>query len=366
MADRPEDWTDDSRTVHDARNKELGHMEERRLAYVAYTRAEERLVLSGHWWGRTQIKPRGPSEFLLATRQWLIENGAEPTTWAPEPAPGSTNPHLDTVQRSDWPAAPPVLARRHALAAAVRETLDRPERAAFDVPLLPADRLDELCADVDLLLAEADAMAAQQRVVTLPGSVSTTSMLGLAEDEATFARELARPMPRRPSPAARFGTRFHAWVEAHYGQQVLLDPAELPGQGDVDLNSDAELDEVIKLFSEGEYGHRDPFAIESPFSIVLAGQQVIGRIDAVFATTLEDGRTGFEVVDWKTNKQATADPLQLSVYRLAWAELNGVSPEDVTGAFYYVRLGRTVRYRPDQLLDRPALEALLGGTGGSD
>ncbi|MDR7086284.1 DNA helicase-2/ATP-dependent DNA helicase PcrA [Aeromicrobium panaciterrae] len=361
MADAPEDWTDDSRGVHDGRIKELGQMEERRLAYVAYTRAEERLVLSGHWWGRTQIKPRGPSEFLLETRKWLIDAGHHATVWAEAPVDGATNPHLDTVRRAEWPAAPPVLARRHALAAAVREILDRPDQPAHDVPLIPVDRLDQLSADVDLLLAEADAVAAKERVVTLPGSVSTTSMLGLAEDEAKFARELARPMPRQPSPAARFGTRFHAWVEAHYGQQVLLDPAELPGQGDVDLNSDAELDEVIQMFSDGEYGQRNPHAIEAPFSIVLAGQQVIGRIDAVFATSLDDGRSGFEVVDWKTNKKATADPLQLSIYRLAWAELSGVDPADVTGAFYYVRLGQTVRYGADDLLDRPALEALLSG-----
>ncbi len=357
MADDVDDWTDDSRGVHDGQVKALGHMEERRLAYVAYTRAEERLVLSGHWWGRTQVKPRGPSEFLLETRQWLIDNGSDATEWAPAPSDDATNPHLETVQRADWPAAPPQLTRRHALADAVREILDRPERPARDVPLLPVDRLDQLSADVDLLLAEADAVAAMERVVTLPGSVSTTSMLGLAEDEAKFARELARPMPRQPSPAARFGTRFHAWIEAHYGQQVLLDPAELPGQGDVDLNSDAELDEVIVMFSKGEYGQRTPYAIEAPFSIVLAGQQVIGRIDAVFSSAPGT----FEVVDWKTNKKATADPLQLSIYRLAWAELNGVDPADVTGSFYYVRLGQTVRYGAEDLLDRPALEALLSG-----
>ncbi|MEO6606573.1 MAG: UvrD-helicase domain-containing protein [Aeromicrobium sp.] len=362
MADDPEHWTDESRVVHDSRNKELGHMEERRLAYVAYTRAEERLVLSGHWWGRSQIKPRGPSEFLMETRNWLMENGDNATRWAEAPAPGATNPHLDTVQRADWPAAPPQLTRRRALAAGVREMLEGSDRPALDVPLIAADRLDQLSADVDLLLAEADAVAAQERIVTLPSSVSTTSMLGLAEDEAKFARDLARPMPRQPSPAARFGTRFHAWVEAHYGQQVLLDPAELPGQGDVDLNSDAELELVIQMFSDGEYGQRNPYAIEAPFSIVLAGQQVIGRIDAVFATTLDDGRSGFEVVDWKTNKKATADPLQLSIYRLAWAELNGVDPADVRGAFYYVRLGQTVRFGADDLLDRPALEALLSGS----
>ena len=38
--------------------------EERRLLYVAITRAEDTLLLSGHHWGATGVKPRGPSDFL--------------------------------------------------------------------------------------------------------------------------------------------------------------------------------------------------------------------------------------------------------------------------------------------------------------
>ena len=43
-------------------------------------------------------------------------------------------------------------------------------------------------------------------------------------------------MPRRPQPAARRGTRFHAWVEARFEPLMLplLEPEELPG-------SDAEI-----------------------------------------------------------------------------------------------------------------------------
>jgi DNA helicase-2/ATP-dependent DNA helicase PcrA len=190
----------------------------------------------------------------------------------------------------------------------------------------------------------------------LPASLSATTVLELSKDPAKLARHLARPMPRQPSPAARFGTRFHAWVEAHYGQQVLLDPTDLPGRGDVDLASDAELDEVIELFRKGPFGDRTPHAIEAPFSIVLAGQQVIGRIDAVFK---QDGR--FEVVDWKTNRTESADPLQLAVYRLAWAELNGIDPDDVDAAFYYVRLGTVQRFGRGfaELPGREALEEMV-------
>ena len=96
---------------------------------------------------------------------------------------------------------------------------------------------------------------------------------------------------------------------------------------------------------------------EAPFALVLgqkdgAGQVVRGRIDAVYA---EDD--GYLVVDWKTNRSATADPLQLAIYRLAWAELHDVPLERVRAAFYYVRTGEVVE--PEELADRQALEALL-------
>jgi DNA helicase-2/ATP-dependent DNA helicase PcrA len=348
----PADWTDDDGDRHKEAVKEMALTEERRLAYVAYTRAEERLVLSGHWWGRTQLKPLGPSDFLVQTRDWLIGQGGTPTVWASAPPDGSTNPHLDVVRTAEWPAAPPVLRRRHALAEAVRRQLADPRPVAAD-----SSELDQLEQDIDLLLAEAEATAERERTLTLPAVLSATSVLGMKANEQKFARDLARPMPRQPSAAARLGTRFHAWVEAHYGhQQVLLDPTELPGRGDVDLASDADLDDVIERFRAGPYGDRVPAAIEAPFSLVLGGQQILGRIDAVFSEVV-DGRERWEVVDWKTNRAANADPLQLAIYRLAWAELKGVDPADVSAAFYYVRLGEVQRF--DDLQDRAELEESL-------
>ena len=49
--------------------------EERRLLYVAITRAEDTLLLSGHQWGSTELKPRGPSDFLREVRD-IIEASA--------------------------------------------------------------------------------------------------------------------------------------------------------------------------------------------------------------------------------------------------------------------------------------------------
>ena len=187
----------------------------------------------------------------------------------------------------------------------------------------------------------------------LPGSLSATALLRLREDPEAFARELARPMPRPPSRAARFGTLFHAWVEDRFAQQPLLDPDDLPGRADLDIADERDLDAVIAAFEAGPFADRVPYAVEAPFALVLDGQVVRGRIDAIY----QEDDDSFLVVDWKTNRGATADPLQLAIYRVAWAELVGVPLDQVHAAFYYVRSNQTVA--PDDLPDRAGLEGLL-------
>jgi DNA helicase-2/ATP-dependent DNA helicase PcrA len=174
-------------------------------------------------------------------------------------------------------------------------------------------------------------------------------------------------MPRQPAPAARFGTRFHAWVETRFGQQGLFDPDELSGRADAGIDDDADLKELIATFEAGPFGSRVPFAVEAPFALVLRGprggsQVVRGRIDAVYedsAPSTGSGQGRYLVVDWKTNARQTADPLQLAVYRLAWAELHAVPLEQVRAAFYYVRTGELVE--PADLPERAQLEGLLSG-----
>jgi ATP-dependent DNA helicase UvrD/PcrA len=93
----------------------------------------------------------------------------------------------------------------------------------------------------------------------------------------------------------------------------------------------------------------------------MIGDTVVrGRIDAVFG----DGNGGFTVVDWKTGEPPVSsvdmehNAIQLAVYRLAWAAMQGVPVESVGAAFHYVRSGRTVV--PDVLPDAEELAALLG------
>ena len=110
----------------------------------------------------------------------------------------------------------------------------------------------------------------------------------------------------------------------------------------------------MTAFEAGAFADRAPHAVEAPFALVLDGQVVRGRIDAVYAAR---PTAAFLLVDWKTHRAQTADPLQLAVYRVAWAELTGMPLEQVRAAFYYVRTGDLVE--PPDLPDRAALEALL-------
>ncbi|MFF7676716.1 UvrD-helicase domain-containing protein [Actinacidiphila glaucinigra] len=209
--------------------------------------------------------------------------------------------------------------------------------------------------DLDALTEELLRSRAAVRDVLLPTTLSASALLRLAADPDGFARELARPMPRPPRPAARRGTRFHAWVESRFEELPLIAPEELPGiEGDDEIADERDLAALKEAFLRTPYAERTPYRVEAPFQLGLAGRVIRGRIDAVY----REG-DGYEIVDWKTGRSGTADPLQLAVYRLAWAEQRGVPLSQVTAAFLHVRTGELTR--PGPLPDRAALERLLLG-----
>ncbi|MET7450887.1 UvrD-helicase domain-containing protein [Streptomyces sp. NPDC005574] len=437
------------KTFHDAM-KEHQHTEELRLGYVTFTRPRSLLLGSGHWWGPTQKKPRGPSDFLWALHDHCAAGHGEIEAWADEPAEDEENPalhremadqvwplpldeaalirrraaaetvlaHLEhlasgpddhpaaahdpyTHDAPDWPLPPD---DEEALAEALAEegghqgedalpdgdpadwdtwTTDRPtvphQAAPPDTPAHPgapegarphpeepgrprltAEEARTLASwDRDLDALTGELLRARRRItdVPLPASLTASQLLRLAEDPDAFAQELARPMPRPPQPAARRGTRFHAWVEARFEELTLpmLEPDELPGS-EAEIADEHDLQALKDAFERTEYAHRTPYRVETSFQTAIAGRVVRGRIDAVYKQG--DGADAtYEIVDWKTSRTRAGDPLQLAVYRLAWAEQQGVPLESVTAAFVYVRSGEVVR--PTGLPGRAGLERLL-------
>ncbi|MFI5478939.1 UvrD-helicase domain-containing protein [Streptomyces rubiginosohelvolus] len=442
--------------------KEHQHTEELRLGYVTFTRPRSLLLGSGHWWGPSQKRTRGPSAFLEALYEHCAAGHGEIEAWADEPAEDEENPALaerDADLAWPLPLDTDALARRRAARDTVLAHLERmalqgdeqapayapgpddvpahepwddeppldeppadedwdwdalpterppgppeaepdpadtasapaphtevapdtaSEPAAPHIPAArhpqedpaarrapettgPADRLTPEEArtlaswdrDLDSLAGELRRARATVREVVIPAALSATQLLRLAEDPDAFAQELARPMPRPPQPAARRGTRFHAWVESRYEELPLpmLGPDELPGgdESDAEIADERDLAELKEAFERTAYARRTPYRVETPFQITLAGRVIRGRIDAVYRT----GDT-YEIVDWKTTRHRTADPLQLAVYRLAWAELHGLPLDAVTATFLYVRTGETVH--PQGLPGRAELERIL-------
>ena len=362
--------------------------EERRLAYVAATRAAFWLGCSGYWWGEGTA-PLGPSVFLTEVRAACEAGAGTVRGWADQPAEGAENPLLAEVDEAGWPATPAgrhytaVAAAAHLVEAArhAREfgTAGEPGSAAeTGIAGEPGTAAEPGSAGTGLTQAEGELVAAWELDtglllaererrrrrgdgpvdVVLPARLSVSALVALARDPDELARQVRRPMPRPPARQARRGTAFHLWLEERFGQQRLIGDDDLFTAEEA-VEPDDDLIELRARFEAGEWGGRWPRAVEVPFDTIIGDRQVRGRIDAVFG----DQDEGFDVVDWKTGqpprtqaeKQAVA--VQLAAYRLAWAALAGTSLDQVRAAFYYVRHDLTVR--PADLLDEPGLVALI-------
>ncbi|MEU7298403.1 UvrD-helicase domain-containing protein [Streptomyces exfoliatus] len=417
-------WNAKSLTAFKNEMRDHQHTEELRLGYVTFTRPRSLLLGSAHWWGPTQKKPRGPSDFMQALYDHCAAGHGDIEAWTEEPEKDAENPSLtDRDEDQAWPlpldedsfkrrkeAADLVRHRLWAIAPqgatvghdptstapapqdphpedlwpdeeeplweeealpedthadavpAPREPEAPPSEPYPDLTPEDARAIASWDRDLTALTTELRCARATTRDVLLPAYLSASQVLRLAADPDGFAQELARPMPKAPQPAARRGTRFHAWVESRFEELPLpfLGPEELPGgedfAGEPEILDERDLDELKEAFARTAYAHRTPYRVEVPVHLTLGGRVVRGRIDAVY----RDPDSGaYEIVDWKTSRVRTADPLQLAIYRLAWAEQHGLAPEDVAAAFVYVRTGEVAR--PARLPGRAELEAILLG-----
>jgi ATP-dependent DNA helicase UvrD/PcrA len=337
--------------------------EERRLAYVAATRAEFWLGCSGYWWGEASSR-LGPSAFLTEVRAACEAGAGTVAEWAGQPPDDADNPLLAQVEESDWPVTPAGKHYTAVAAAAALVTEARRDTDPTDAEELTDEERELVAAwelDTGLLLAERDARRARGEgpvEVVLPARLSVSALVTLARDPDELARQVRRPMPQPPARQARRGTAFHLWLEERFGQQRLIDDNDL-FLDDAAAELDDNLIELKARFEAGEWGGRWPREVEVPFDTQIGDRQIRGRIDAIFA----DPDGGYDVVDWKTGQlprteqEKDAVAVQLAAYRLAWSALTGVPLDKVRAAFYYVRHDRTIR--PADLLDANGLKALI-------
>ncbi|HEV7183538.1 MAG TPA: ATP-dependent DNA helicase [Leifsonia sp.] len=325
--------------------------EQRRLVYVAVTRARESLLLSGSYWS-TQTRPRGPGAFLLELQAaGLLAEDAFPPCDEPD-----ENPSALATQTMVWPLDPLGSRRDRVVAAAdaVRSAIERGSRGG-----------GVYAHDIDLLLAERARRAAEAELVELPTRIPASRFKDYVTDPASVAAALRRPMPERPYRQTRLGTLFHGWVERRYGtigggsDVIDATAAELDDPVGEPLEGEALVD-LQRTFAASEWADRRPEEVEIEIHVTLAGQVVVCKLDAVYPAV--DGIHAYQIVDWKTGKAPRdADDLerkqlQLALYRLAFAQYTGVDPELIDAVFYFVADDRVVR--PERLYSEEDLRSL--------
>ena len=335
----------DARTVFKAAVRARHDEEERRLAYVAVTRARHALLVTASFWA-TQTKPRRPSVFLreLETAGIIRE--------LPVASEFEENPLGDEANSYVWPMDP------------LGERRERVERAADLVRAATPGSAGVWQPELDLLLEERRRRLQTSEYVEVPTRVPASRFKDYVTDPASVAASLRRPMPERPYRATRLGTLFHEWVENRYGVHGTAEQLDaMLDELDLDHDLDAEADALGVLqrtFENSEFAALQPEEVEIEIHLVLDGEVIICKLDAVY---LVDGR--YRVVDWKTGKaprdaaDLEAKQLQLALYRQAFAEWKGIDPELIDAVFYYVADDAVIR--PERIFDRDELIALWRG-----
>lgn len=342
-------------TAYEAENADLHEREERRLVYVAVTRARELLLLTGSYWSGL-AQPRNPSPFLSE----LADTGQ--IAGLPNGPRTESAPDAHEERTLMWPLDP--LGRRRttvlAAAAAVRAKLDAEETTSD--PLAQAESVDPTLA---LLLRER-AADAREHAVTLPGRINASAFHEFVGEPTEAAQRALRPMPIRPYRKTKTGNLFHAWVERRtttalgttrhltglgpeFEDFPLSDETEWlsetgqPGDTGESVTADSpddasdDLTALIAQFERSRWATRAPIAVELEITVPFADRRVVCKLDAVYA----DGDR-IEIVDWKTGRAPRTDAereqrlLQLELYRIAYAAYAEIPLERIDVTLFYV------------------------------
>ena len=199
--------------------------EERRLAYVAATRAAFWLACTGYWWGEG-VSRLGPSAFLDEVRGVCQAGEGVVAVWAAEPQPDTANPALAEPATAPWPAQQEVTGRRRGRPRRRRAGQSGHRRAGAPSPdprrRTPLRRshqtrpelLDAWARETELLLAErARRRSGGHAQVALPRQLPVSALVTMARDPAELARQCAvrcrANPPRRPgaAPISTAGSR---------------------------------------------------------------------------------------------------------------------------------------------------------------
>jgi len=269
--------------------------EERRLFYVAATRAKERLIFSG----------------AARLDKWGIPNGGAPISWL--------GPAL-------VPELPGLLEQGEATFDGVRFSVVGPEDLAADEGTIGAGGALPAADFGDLLQREPAPSAPSPPVG--PSSLSYSAISEYQRCGYRFYAERVLRLPAVDAPtgaaavpglaAADRGTLVHALLERLDFRRPVI-----PGPESIEA-SEAEAEEIIRLlqrFAESNLcqrlGRTRGVAREQPFGFLLGRTMITGVLDVI----TREGPGKALVVDYKTDRLEAADPASIVSTRYATQRL---------------------------------------------
>lgn len=360
----------------DFENQERG-----RLAYVACTRPMKELLLAGYALKDTADAARRLSKHITSVKRGkaaqdspvsLIRRSSYINFLRETAVSGSTVivPVRSLAPDYSWPEwleneAP------EEMTAAELAAVAGPDASSGDLEPVPDYRAEEALKrwprdirrmrvqdlphvppEVDWKALSANVEIVQKDLASHQGSenpmrpyYTATDLVHLSEAPDEFTAQIRRPIPQRPSAAARRGTRIHTRIAHFFDRPATLDLDAVLEFGEMPIDTEyltaPEEERFFRTFEESKWASYQPVAIEQSLEIVVAEQIFRCTIDAVLDTRCDPDLPDIMIVDWKTGRRPRAEQilsrqLQLALYRLAWAKSKGVELSAIGAAFVYL------------------------------
>jgi len=342
--------------------KALFIQEERRLLFVAMTRAEERLYLTyAKWYGKNKRETK-PSPFLeeLGFRENPLITLIEPVAWNMDlPFPEET-PAGEARTRLQERAIRAIAEMRLATALKDLVTLERVRgyseegREEFDRDAFVA------AASTETPITEIIGSPPEQAVIpeTMSFSYSKLQQYRDCPLQFRFRHILKITDPPGPAPAAAKGIGIHAVIEnldlnrpADEQIEELLDQHWTPDQFESKTQAEqnkASARDLLRTYIAWQRANTNTIiAPEKRFGFTFNGREIHGYIDRIEQTP--DG--GYVVIDFKSGKspsnmtkKSVPENIQLNLYAMAIRELFGELPE--RASLFYLADNRIIDYLP--------------------
>ncbi|MGI5836464.1 MAG: ATP-dependent helicase [Chloroflexota bacterium] len=341
-----------------------GEQEERRLFYVAVTRAQSALYLSRAQWYFSNVKPKKPSSYWVEV---VGEEGEES---------GLSTPLGEELAPDCW--AKPVDGRAQdrssaTLSSGLARLLLRPdEMASFigevaaEAPSLWKQKKAEIDRQVEYL-----AKPLSFQISAPPLAISCTGLIQYCECPRLYRYLNVDKLPTRPAPWIAVGTEVHRLIEEMTSQpdgrriaaededrEPDLDEEILLRRGDEQI----QVQNAIANFERSRFSRRPATRIEESFTLPIGGHLVRGRIDRL--DRLPDD--SWEIVDYKVSRfygeALHRQRLQMGLYSLAAWRLWDIDPARLSCHLLYLIDGHeeTLQHTAEELeaLERWVAEKL--------